>query len=387
MKKKILFLIHTLQVGGAEKVLVNLANNLDKDKYDITVMTVIDTGAFRSKLNPYIKYKSIYSLCKKEKNDTQSGNLLGMKKNIKKILLKIYQFYWRHANCKKIYKKHINENYDVEIAFLEGVTSKIIAESINPDSKKYAWIHVDLIKENKTDRFFKNLSDQKHIYERFDKIVAVSEVAREQFIKKLNYNANKVIVRYNPIDVINIEEMAKKEKITKSKFTICAIGRLSPQKAFDRLLRITKQLNNTGMDFDLWLIGVGEEEKKLKKYIYENNLSNVYMLGYKKNPYPYINVADLIVCSSIAEGFSTVISEAIVLEKPIITTDCSGMRELLGESKYGIVCDNNEQALYNEIFKILSDKEEFDKLQRAVIGRKSIFDMNESIKQVEELME
>lgn len=390
MKTKVLFLIHTLQVGGAEKVLVNLVNNMNFAKYDVTVMTVIDTGAFRNELDKNVKYKSIYSFGKKKKTDSKtngnSGNLLGMKKSIKKILLKIYQFYWRNANCKKIYKKHIKEKYDVEIAFLEGVTSKIIASSNNENSRKYAWIHVDLIKENKTDKFFKSLRSQKETYEKFDKIVAVSKVAREQFIKKFNYDEGKVLVKYNPIDVEDIEKKANKV-IPKKKFTMCAIGRLSKQKAFDRLLRISKKLNEKYIDFELWIIGVGELEKELNDYISENNLTNVHMLGYQKNPYPYIKSADLIVCSSIAEGFSTVISEAIILEKPIITTDCSGMKELLGESEYGIVCENNEESLYNSIYRVLSNKNEFEKLRKAILGRKKIFDLKESVKQVEDLME
>ena len=389
MKCKVLFLIHTLQVGGAEKVLINLVNNMDKKKFDITVMTVIDTGAFRNELASNITYKSIYSFKdnKEINGDSKSGNLLGMKKGVKKLLLKIYQFYWRHANCTKIYNRHITDNYDVEIAFLEGVTSKIIACSQNKKSKKYAWIHVDLINENKTDKFFNNLEEQKQTYNKFDKIIAVSEIAREQFINKYDFDKEKVIVKYNPIDAKNIEKMSKIEKIKKEKITLCAIGRLSPQKAFDRLLRISKRLNEKNINFNLWIIGVGEDEQKLKKYISDNNLSNVYLLGYKKNPYPYIKNADIIVCSSIAEGFSTVISEAIVLEKPIITTDCSGMRELLGNSKYGIICENNEESLYNEIYKILTNDKEYIKLKKMVIGRKKIFDMKKSVREVEKLME
>lgn len=109
MKKKVLFLIHTLQVGGAEKVLVNLVNNMDYDKYDITVMTVVDTGAFRQELNKNIKYDSIIKLrfinrfkLKKEKkgknNVGKSGNLFSKKSLLKSLLASLYKFFWRNVN-------------------------------------------------------------------------------------------------------------------------------------------------------------------------------------------------------------------------------------------------------------------------------------------------
>ena len=156
MKKKILFLIHTLQVGGAEKVLVNLVNKLDKKKYDVTVMTVINTGAFREALDKDIKYKTIIDIKmpgKKTKN--KSGNLLNKTSKVKQMMANLYRWAWRYVNCEKIYKKFIKEDYDVEVAFLEGISAKIIANSTNKHAKKIAWIHVDLLNEKKTEKFFK----------------------------------------------------------------------------------------------------------------------------------------------------------------------------------------------------------------------------------------
>ena len=111
MKKKILFLIHTLGVGGAEKVLLNLVNNMDKTKYDVTVMTVINTGAFINQLDKDIKYKYIFSSPFSQKNkrinkrneQVNSGSLLNKTSKIKKVLASIYQFMWRNISCKIIY--------------------------------------------------------------------------------------------------------------------------------------------------------------------------------------------------------------------------------------------------------------------------------------------
>ena len=101
----------------------------------------------------------------------------------------------------------------------------------------------------------------------------------------------------------------------------------------------------------------------------------------------YIKASDLFVCSSRAEGFSTVVSEAIVLEKPIIATKCSGMKELLGENEeYGIVCENSTNALYASIKKILEEKNEYDLLKEKIKERKEIFDIDKSIKRIEQLL-
>ena len=117
-------------------------------------------------------------------------------------------------------------------------------------------------------------------------------------------------------------------------------------------------------------------------------MTNVTLLGYKKNPYKYIRNSDLFVCSSRAEGFSTVVSEAIILEKPIVTTECSGMRELLGDnSEYGIICENNTKALYESLLKVLSNKELYLELKEKIIERKNIFDINKTIKDIEEFIE
>lgn len=394
MKKKILFLIHTLQVGGAEKILVNLVNKLDKNKYDITVMTVINTGAFRNELDKNIRYKTIFDIKflnkdKKQNKNNESGNLFDKTSKIKKLMAMVYQFFWRHVNCEKIYKKYIADSYDVEIAFLEGISAKIIANSTNKKSKKIAWIHVDLINEKKTEKFFKDREEEKFTYKKFDNIVAVSEHVKEQVINKFNISEEKLIVKYNPIDKEYIEKLSneKVDDITKKKFTICTIGRLSVQKGYDRLLKVVKKLNEDKLDFDLWIIGVGAEESKLKQYIVENNLANVKLLGYKKNPYKYIRESDLFVCSSRAEGFSTVVSEAIILEKPIVTTECSGMKEMLGKNnEYGIVTQNDEESLYLGIKEIILNKDKYNYYKNKVKERKEIFNLQKSIESIEKLI-
>lgn len=388
-RTKILFLIHTLQVGGAERALVNLVNNLDPKKYDVTVMTIIDTGAFRNKIPSWVHYKTIIKpphFKNSSSHNQKSGNLLSGTSKIKRAAASIYQFWWRHVDSHKVYKRFITEKYDIEVAFLEGISAKIIASSSNPDSKKLAWIRVDLLNERKSEHFFKNSKDERETYSRFDKIITVSKTVKEQFEKKFDFDPTKVVVKYNIFNTNEIKKLANQKIVSKQHFTLCSVGRLSPQKGYDRLLRVVKRLNEDNLRFDLWIIGVGSEQKNLEKYIQENNLSNVTLLGYKANPYPYIKAADLYVCSSRAEGLSNTVVEAVTLGTPTITVDCSGMHEILGDSKYGIICDNSTSALSSALFNVIQNPEQYQKLAKQVLKRQTFFSTKTSLNEIEKTL-
>ena len=139
---------------------------------------------------------------------------------------------------------------------------------------------------------------------------------------------------------------------------MAAAGRLSEEKRYDMLLRVHKRLLDEGLLQDLWIIGEGDQRGKLEEYITKNHLSDsVKLFGFQSNPYPYLNAADLLVCASRYEGLSTFVTEGLILGKPIVTTECSGMRELLGESKFGLIVENTEPALFIGLQRLLKDAE------------------------------
>lgn len=387
-KKKVLFLIHTLGVGGAEKVLVNLVNNLDKNKYDVTLMTVIDTGIFRQNINPHVKYKTMFKIpfVDEKNSEKKSGSLHANYGFVKSLLKKIYQFIWRHTNCKFIYRKFIRENYDYEIAFLEGVSTKIISASNNLHSKKYAWIHVDIINEQKSDKFYKSLKDENKCYSKFNKIIGVSNVVKNQAMKKLNVDTDKYITIYNPIDADEIITKSKEEiEFNSNMFTFCTVGRLAPQKGYDRLINVSKKLVDEGYKFKVKIIGEGPDKKILEQMIIDNNLIDVVkLLGFKSNPYPYMLKCNVFICSSRAEGFSTVVSEAVVLQKPCLTTECSGMKELFGENnKYGYVVSNDDDGIYKGMKDFLENNELVNYYSSQSIINSQRFNLGETINEIQ----
>ena len=333
MKIKILFYIDTLVGGGAEKVLRTLVNSMDQSKFDITVQTTFREDA-KNLLCEGVKYKYCYN----------------QKNALSDIIFRA------EAASNLVYPLHIKGDYDIEVAYLECASTKIMAGSTNKKAKKLAWVHCDLRKITDDPKGFSEKC--KPWYDKFDKVICVSESVREGFVELFG-NMPETEVIYNTIDTEEILTKANErlpEGVTKNKLTLVMLGRLMAQKNYLRLLKAVNELINEGLDFDLWILGEGEDRQKLEKYISENNLcENVKMLGFQNNPYPFINNADLLVCSSNYEGFSTFVTEGLILGKPVVTTDCSGMYELLGENEYGLITENDDKAFENGLRKMLSD--------------------------------
>jgi glycosyltransferase involved in cell wall biosynthesis len=135
-----------------------------------------------------------------------------------------------------------------------------------------------------------------------------------------------------------------------------AVGTLYPPKNYPRLLQAHKRLLQAGVEHDLWILGDGEQRQAIEQYITDHHLiDSVRLFGFQTNPYPYMKAADLIVCSSNYEGFSTVITESVILGKAVVTTDCSGMREILGDSEYGLITENTDDAFYSGLTSMLTN--------------------------------
>ena len=337
---KILFFIDKFayngSIGGAEKVLITLVNHMDPEKFDITVQTLFP-DEYSSLLNSNIKYKYCYS---------------------KKTSL-AYKLFRVEAQLGLVYALHIKDDYDIEVAYLESETTKVMASSTNKKAKKIAWIHCDFdIAVSDKKAFYQKTAKR---YKKFDKIASVSEKCKESFISIFGNDPEAVVI-HNTIDDNEIHEKAEKplpESVRKKKTTFCTVGNMTPPKNHIRLLSAAYRLYEEGYDFGLWMVGDGELRTQIEAYIDEHNMkSYVKLLGFQKNPYPYIKEADWLVCSSSFEGFSTFVSEGLILGKPILTTDCSGMKELLGDSEYGIIVPNDDEEFYKGLKKILSFSEE-----------------------------
>ena len=323
--KSILIFVDSLNEGGVSKVLLDLLENINREKYDITVMTLYNQGIFINEVKKYAKYKYCFNI-----PDTNDNSL---KANL-------YRKYWGgmlRLPENFMYRWFVKEKYDIEIAFMHGWSTKFISASNNKKSKKIAWVHVDLVTWNRVDGVFKNLDHHKNAYSKFDEVLCVSKTVKEGIENK--YDVRNAKVLYNPIDRDKILKLSNEEvdiSNDSNKIKLISVGRLSEEKGYDRLLRVFNKLNNEGFNLELTLVGSGEKYNELNNYINKNELeNNVSLLGYKENPYKYVKSSDLFVCSSLSEGFSLVIGEAMAIGIPVVSVDCPGPNELLEYGTYG----------------------------------------------------
>lgn len=331
---KILFFIETLNGGGAAKVLMNLANAMDKSKFLITVQTLFQESASES-LEPGIRYRYCY-----EKHTA-----------LNQLIARI------ESAVGLVYKLHIRDQYDIECAYLESLSTKIMAASNNSGALKCAWIHCDLEKMSQDP--YKYVIKTRPWYSAFDEIICVSK-GIQKVVQTMYENSLCSNVLYNTVDdqeILRKAEFQLPNDVQKHRLTLLTVGTLYPPKNHMRLLRTCKRLIDERIRFDLWVLGDGPNREDLEHFVCENGLQEfVHLWGFSANPYPFIKNADLLVCSSNYEGFSTFVTEGLILGKPIVTTDVSGMRELLGDSEYGLVTANDDEAFYEGVRRMLTEQ-------------------------------
>lgn len=376
--KKVLFLIESLSGGGAEKVLSVLTKHINKKYFDITVCTITDIGIYTEEIKQNVKYLSILG-------NPQKKSFWG------KIIYKIkYKLIYTLLPTWLIYKLFIPKNYDIEIAFVEGFVTKLLAASTNIQAKKIAWVHIDLSQNpwTQNNKIYRNLKEEQYCYSKFNQIICVSDTVKNNFIKR--FKLTNVIRIYNPIDKTDILNKAKeicKYPQTTNDIKFITIGRLVLQKGYDRLLKVIKRIKADGIHCKLLILGEGEMYHTLSNYIKENDLSDDTILyGFQPNPYQYLKKADCFICSSRSEGFSLVIAEAMVLGKPIISTYCSGPNELLEEGKYGMLVGNSEDGLYQIIKTINTNKNMLYEYSIKSLNKSKDFDIQKTIKEIENII-
>jgi glycosyltransferase involved in cell wall biosynthesis len=367
--KKVLFLIHDLGQGGAEKVLINLVNNMDTSKFDITVMTLFDCGENRQFLSPKIKYKT---WCKK---------MIPGNSHIMKL--------W---SPKQLHKIIIKEHYDIEVAYLEGPSARVISGCQDKTTNLVSWIHIEQHTAERAAASFRNIREATECYNRFNKIICVSETVKEDFQRDLHITVPMEVL-YNTNEsekiIASSKEVIGNIDFSEDEVKLIGVGKLLKNKGFDRVLRITKILVDEGYPVHTYILGEGPEKESLQRYISENQLQeHATLLGYQLNPYKYVLKSDLFVCASFAEGFSTAATEALIVGTPVCTVEVSGMKEMLGEhNEYGIVTDNEEGALYEGIKKLLDDADMFQHYTSQAEVRGKDFNTQNTVKAVEDMLE
>ena len=330
MKKKIKINMSKLSIGGMEKALIDLLNNSNlTKKYDVTLMLVYN----------------------------EKDNYLDMiPKNIRvEILCKgKWNFFGKTIAALKLLKKTIfSKKYYASICYphQHGILSLITRKE---SKNNIIFIHTDLLK-SRTTKELNNLM-KKVKFDKFKKVVCVSECAKNAFLKLYPNYLGKVVVANNYIagqDIINKSKLKVKDVAKKNIITFINVARHDDtHKKVSRIINATKKLNDEQYKFRVILVGDGVDHQKYLDMIKENDIKNIILTGSKKNPFPYYNISDAFLFSSAYEGYGIVLNEARVLNIPIITTDVADAKIITKEG-YGILCENSEDGIYEGMKQFL----------------------------------
>ena len=365
----VLFLIPTLDRGGAENVLVDLVNHMDQSKFQITVQTLFDQNSQKNRLREGIEYRTFLY-------HQFHGN--------SRLMARI--------PARLLYKLIVRKRYDVVISYLEGPTSHIISGCPYKDTKRVAWFHSALKSDRGFHAGFVSKKTAVKAYLNYDVVVFVANTVKSTIEKTAGVSFHNAKVLYNTLNseiiIRGAEENVAGFPLSEEEFNIISAGKIVSVKGYDRLAKVQKRLKTAGYRTHVYILGIGQDQKKIEEYIDRNGLTESFtFLGFQKNPYKYINKADLFVCSSRREGFSTAVSEALILGIPVVSTNCSGAIELLGEhNEYGIVTENNVKALYQGIKRMIDapDLLEFYKKQSSLKGKS--FSADRTVNEVERMI-
>ncbi|MFI3283853.1 MAG: glycosyltransferase [Erysipelotrichaceae bacterium] len=350
--KKILFVNDEMVMGGVSKVLNNLLTHIDTEKYEVSLLVLHCHGEMLKDVPPQIKVikgTSFFDVI-----DTPIEELIKEKKwglVFKKI--KLFLLMRSGLINYVIFNERQKMNlchHDVEIAFKEGFCSVFVG--CGESDIKINWVHADY----KVMNYAKNYMQlMRRVLNKFTYHVAVSKVAASSFEEVFNLE-QKVLVIHNIIEAENIIGKADEEICFRDElFSFISVGRLHPQKSYDRLVNACDKLKKDGYVFKVYIIGNGELEQKIKKQISSLSLEDtVILLGSQSNPFKYLKQADCFVLSSIYEGLPTVVFESMILKVPVLALEVAGVQEQL-QNKYGIITRNDEEHLYLEMKRILDN--------------------------------
>lgn len=374
MKKKLLFLIHNLNMAGAQRVLLELVNNLDFDRFDVTVQTIYDHGELIQQLDSRIRYRSI---------------IRARHPFIKRVMS---YFLRRVATPEWVYHHYIDDDYDYAVAFLEGECTRYVGGCQNPKTKTIAWVHIDFESLFVCNKCFKSTDEHREIYQRYYKIVCVSQGVAKGFLSTFGDDwGDKVLVKYNIIDGARILKGAEETpgfQLPNRWLSMVMVGNMRRQKGYDRLLPICRRLVDEGYRFHLTIVGSGSEYETVRAMSEELQLQEyVTLMGNQANPYCYMKQADMLLLASYTEGFCTVVIESLMLDVPPMVTQCSGMDEILDNGTYGIILPNTAEGIYEGLKRVLEDPSILDEYRERLPQRKAFFDKENALNAILELFE
>ena len=379
MKKKVLFVYPELMLGGSTTSLISLLNSIDYNRYEVDLILYKNGGEYFNDLPLQVNVLPESSILHKD-------SLFSKYKKICKFILSgifiqafIYEsvykkkFGFNNQVISKFYSKNSRElegKYDVAIGYLELWANYYCLQKVSA-TKKIIWIHIDYLNAG----FIPTL-DYK-MFKKADKIVCVSESCLVNFNKQFPEFINKSIVFENILSSRFIKKRADEKEEFDSNIIhfdgvkLVTVCRLSIHtKGLDRTILATKRLKEQGYNFKWIIIGDGEDRELLEEMIEKESLKDrIFLIGQKKNPYPYMKQCDVFVMASRREGKPMAVTEAQILGLPIIVTNYSSAKEQVINGEDGMIVDNVDEGIYIGVKKILDNPSLIQKFKERLLKR------------------
>ena len=366
VSKKILFISPNLEAAGAQRQLINIANGFHQRRYDVSVFLFSDEGDLKNSLDKNIK---IFS----------PSSITAMKK---------FKFLWIARGIFELFRIVLIEKPDMLYSrhwpkMPMTIIGRILrVKTVSGEGNN---LKQTLLKRRKFLLFY-----MRQLCARLsDKVVANSQSLGQEIKEVFKLDSNVAVI-YNGIDIENIREKSLEKKTHKwfgaGTPVIIAIGSLKTQKGFLYLLQALEIVNKT-RTVRLIIIGNGEKKEFIDISRRLSIEEKTDFLSAVPNPFPYIKKADIFVCSSLYEGLSNVILEALALGKPIISTDHKhGANEIIEDKKSGILVPiKNPENMAEAILKVLDKKQLCESLGGEARKRSKIFSGDKMISKYEEL--
>lgn len=379
MKKKILFVIGALGSGGAEKSLINLLTMMADKEFEIDLLLFRKTGDFIEDIPSHvnilkpIKEISFLSSGMNSINLLNNFSFKGSTLRAINILLnavkkpnsyyKSNQILWKRVWNRSV--PQLSKEYDIAVAYMHSIPSYYVMDKVK-SARKILWIHSDYSKLDADSQF-------DYVYfSKADTIITISELCRKSLCEAFPHLVHKFKVLHNINSPQVIHSLSNQfipseyAKLKKNQVPIfLSIGRLSETKGFDLAINAALILKQKNIKFCWFIIGEGSERERLTRLINKNSLQEyVLLLGLRKNPYPYIKQANIVIQTSRYEGKSIVLDEAKILCKPIVSTNYVSVYDQIQDGETGMIVEMSDKSIAAGIEMLLHEVDLQDFLSR-----------------------
>ncbi|MDP9957187.1 glycosyltransferase involved in cell wall biosynthesis [Epilithonimonas hungarica] len=344
-KIKLLFRHRSMEMGGVERVLLDLLENLPRDIFDITLLLSIYQGELRTEVPNDVELISI----QKGREDMSSNSMIR-----KFQLLKRGVILWYYRKFPKaLYKNYLKKKFDIEVA--PGYSDFDSVLDSPADSRKIGWFHTDVSYDPNQKRVLHRINSLK----RFDWTIFGSRQTREVIKDLYNIEYPKSSVIYNAIKIKEVQVKSGEFPVDYNvRPVFSSMGRLHSRKNYHTLMKIHKKLMDEGYVHSIAVIGGGGEMLNLKKQAKELDVEKTFLLlDTQINPYPYIKNSDYFVLPSESESYPLTIGEVMGLEIPIISTNVGGIPEMIDHKIDGYLVDPDEDSIYEGMKLFLKNHE------------------------------